>query len=120
ATSRGLALERGVANVGPMAASAVRALRAMGFHGNGCDRMPVQAALADFEAADRVVALKDAEHRPLLHERYPGRAEQVEFWHVEDDPEALQHVEREVMDLIARLTGGGGKPPSHAPPAPAT
>jgi hypothetical protein len=30
--------------------------------------------------------------------------EKVEYWHVEDDADALPHVEREVMALIGRLT----------------
>jgi protein-tyrosine phosphatase len=50
ASSRGLALERGVNNVGPMAASAVKAL---------------------------VVALEHAEHLPLLQERFPVWAEML-------------------------------------------
>ena len=36
-------------------------------------------------------------------ERYPAWAEKVEYWHVEDDADALPHVEREVRELIARL-----------------
>lgn len=103
AASKGLALERGFNNVGPMAKSAVQALRAMGAHSDGCDRMPAPATLDDFDKADRIVALKEAEHRPLLLERFPVWAEKVEYWHVEDDDEALPHVEREVMELIARL-----------------
>jgi protein-tyrosine-phosphatase len=104
ATSKGLALERGFNNVGPMSKSAVQVLQAMGAHGDDCDRMPAPAAPDDFDKADRVVALKEAEHRPLLLERFPAWAEKVEYWHVEDDDEALPHVEREVMELIARLT----------------
>jgi hypothetical protein len=29
------------------------------------------------------------EHLPLLKERFPGWAEKVEFWHVDDGPEGL-------------------------------
>src|SRR6476620_3648215 len=76
ASSRGLALERGVNNVGPMAASAVKALEALGVRAAGeCSRFPVQLTPADFDAADRVVALKQAEHLPLLQERFPPWAE---------------------------------------------
>ncbi len=104
ATSKGLALERGFNNVGPISKSAVQVLRALGAHGDACDRMPASATPDDLSKADRVVALKEAEHRPLLLERFPAWAEKVEYWHVEDDDEALPHVEREVMELIARLT----------------
>ena len=104
AASKGLALERGLHNVGPMSNLAVQMLRRMGAHGDSCDRMPAPATPDDFDKADRIVALKEAEHRPLLLERFPAWAEKVEYWHVEDDDDALPHVEREVMELIARLT----------------
>src|SRR5262245_33618195 len=61
ASSRGLALERGVNNVGPMAASAVQALEARGVP--ACDaitRMPVQVTTDDLEGAALIVALKHA------------------------------------------------------------
>ena len=104
ATSKGLALERGIYNVGPMSKSAVRTLKAMGAHGDGCDRMPATATPEDFDKADRIIALKEAEHHPLLLERFPDWVGKVEYWHVEDDDDALPHVEREVRELIARLT----------------
>ena len=104
AFSRGLALERGINNVGPMAMVAVDALRNRGVCvGDDCARAPAQVAVKDFEAADHVVALKRAEHLPLLQERYPDWTESVEFWDVEDAPEALDLMEREVVALTARL-----------------
>jgi protein-tyrosine phosphatase len=107
-TSRGLALERGVNNVGPMEVSAIRALEARRVRaGEQVARFPMQVSLVDLKAANRIIALQQAEHLPLLQERFPTWAEKVEFWHVEDGPEALDLIEREVMDLIARLLGGG-------------
>jgi predicted translation initiation factor SUI1 len=50
-----------------------------------------------------------------LQERFPGWAEKVEFWHVDDAPEALALIEQEVMNLVAHLLGGGQPPPD--PPA---
>jgi protein-tyrosine phosphatase len=85
ASSRGLALERGVDNIGPMARAAVHALAAMGVRDDErCTRFPVQVTLDDLEQADRIVALKYAEHHPLLTSRFPDFAERVEFWHVDD------------------------------------
>jgi predicted translation initiation factor SUI1 len=108
ASSRGLALERGVNNVGPMAASAVKALEALGVcAGEDCARAPAQVTEEDFAAADRVVALKRDEHLPLLQERFPAWAEKVEFWHVDDAPAVLGLIEQEVMSLVARILGGG-------------
>jgi protein-tyrosine phosphatase len=110
ASSRGLALERGVNNVGPMAVSAVKALEARGLRAIAeFGRFPIQVTVADFEGAHWIVALKEAEHLPLLQERYPAWAERVEFWQVDDAPEVLGLIEREVMDLAARLIVGGRK-----------
>ena len=100
ASSRGLALERGVNNVGPMAALAVRALEAMGVRaGDALTRMPAQVTTDDLEGATLVVALKFAEHLPLLQERFPAWAGKVEFWQVDDAPDALGLIEQEVMGL---------------------
>jgi protein-tyrosine phosphatase len=110
ASSRGLALERGVNNVGPMEVSAVKALEARGLRAVAeFGRFPIQVTAEDFEAAHWIVALKEAEHLPLLQERFPAWAEMVEFWQVDDAPEVLALIEREVMDLAARLIGGGRK-----------
>jgi low molecular weight protein-tyrosine phosphatase len=107
ASSRGLALERGVHNVGPMAVAAVKALEVRGVRAVAeLGRFPIQVTVDDFAAAHWIVALKEAEHLPLLQERYPAWAEKVEFWQVDDAPEALALIEREVMDLAARLIVG--------------
>lgn len=121
ASSRGLALERGVNNVGPMAVEAVQALEAMGVRaGDAITRMPGQVTGDDLEGAALIVALKHAEHLPLLQERFPAWAEKVEFWHVDDAPEVLGLIEQEVMGLVARILGGGQRQesqPTEAAPA---
>lgn len=110
ASSKGLALERGINNVGPMAAVAIKALEAMGIRDRErCVRLPARVTVDDLEQADVIVALKHTEHLPLLQEHSPAFAEKAEFWHVDDGPEALALIEREIMDLIARLLGGGKK-----------
>ena len=113
ASSKGLALERGVSNVGPMAVEAITALEALGVPAQeAVTRLPAQVTTDDLQGADRGVALKQAEHLPLLQERFPAWAEKVEFWHVDDAPEVLGLIEQEVMGLIARLLGGGQRPES--------
>jgi predicted translation initiation factor SUI1 len=117
ASSGGLALERGVNNVGPMAAEAVKVLEAMGVRGGeAVTRLPAQVTADDLERVDRIVALKHAEHLPLLQERFPGWAEKVEFWHVDDAPEVLGLIEQEVMGLVARILGGGNRLEETIPP----
>src|SRR5438132_4747243 len=108
ASSRGLALEQGVNNVGPMAVAAINALEAHGLRPVAdFARFPIQVTADDLEIADWIVALKQAEHLPLLQERFPAWAEKVEVWQVDDAPDALPLIEREVMGLVARLLGGG-------------
>src|SRR3989442_11739004 len=52
ASSRGLALERGVNNLGPMAVSAIKALEALGVNADAdFGRFPMQALVADLEKA---------------------------------------------------------------------
>src|SRR5262249_20310516 len=83
-----------------------------------CARFPAQVTAEALEAANRVVALKQAEHLPLLQERFPAWAEKVEFWHVDDAPEVLGLIEQEVRGLVARILGGGQRQeadPTEAP-----
>jgi predicted translation initiation factor SUI1 len=113
ASSRGLALERGVSNVGPMAISAIDALKKKGIdHIEDCGRLPLQVTASDLQAANRIVALNQVEHLPLLQERHHAFADRVEFWDIGDTPETLARIEAKVMDLLARLLGGGGDAPT--------
>jgi len=107
ASSKGLALERGVNNVGPMAPSALVALAALGMRDNhSLTRLPAQVTSADLEQAALIVALKHTEHLPLLQERFPAWVEKAEFWHIDDAPDVLGLIEQEVMALVARILGG--------------
>jgi protein-tyrosine phosphatase len=120
-SSRGLALERGANNVGPMAVSAIEALEVLGIcAGDECKRLPAQVTAEDLEAADRIIALKQDEHLPLLQERFGAWTERVEFWHVDDAPEVLGLIEREVLGLVGGILGGEDRSGSHRglPPAP--
>jgi protein-tyrosine-phosphatase len=53
--------------------SAVKALEAMDVRtSDAVGRFPVQVTTNDLEGADRIIALKHAEHVPLLQERFPA------------------------------------------------
>jgi len=92
ATSRALALERGAGNIGPMARAAVENLQGRGVRAAAdFARFPVQATTDDFAMAHWIVALKQTEHVPMLHERFPAWAEKIECWEVDDDARALSH-----------------------------
>lgn len=112
ATSRGLAIERGINNVGPIARSTLEAAIALGIRpGDACTRMPCAVSEVEFAAAAWVVALKKDEHLPLMEERFPAWASKIEYWAIEDEPGVLPLIEKEVNGLIARLLGGGGPAP---------
>lgn len=90
----------------------------MGIHdGDAVARFPVQVTTAELEKADRIIALKRVEHLPLLRERFPGWSEGVEYWHIDDAPEVLGLIEKEVMSLVASILGGSERPDSRPPAA---
>lgn len=106
AFSRGLALDP--RNAGPMSRHTTAALERWGIDCDEHLRMPIPVTAEDFAAADRVVAVKEAEHRRLIEAQFADWLPRVEFWHVHDvdccEPaEALAHLDREVADLVARL-----------------
>jgi protein-tyrosine phosphatase len=108
ARSRALAIERGEANVGPISRFVVRALESRRIQPQGHGRMPAPCLSADLKAANLIIALKEAEHRPLLAERFPAWEQQTEYWLVDDvdlaPPEiALDAIYVQVEKLVARL-----------------
>lgn len=71
-------------------------------------RPPIPAARADFEAADRVFAVKEAEHRGMMQGSFPDLVETVTYWHVHDldygtSEEAIPQLEQHVRELIDEL-----------------
>jgi protein-tyrosine phosphatase len=108
AYSRGIAIERGADNIGPIAQSALAALSARGVALAEEHRYPMALIEEELKLAEHIIALKHDEHYPILVERYPGWAERVEFWHVHDidqahPDDALPQIEEEVRGLIRRL-----------------
>lgn len=120
ATSRALALEAGrCVNVGPISVHAVRALETRGIKPPIEHRFPQQVSEDDFVHSDLIIAVKKAEHHPLLERLHPAWADRVEFWNVHDldasTPEvALAEIEEAVDDLLRRLPAKTSMP---TPPA---
>jgi protein-tyrosine phosphatase len=106
AESRGLALH--ASNVGPISRHTLSFLKARGILLDACGRFPVAVSDADFAAAQRVIAVKEAEHRPLVEAQFAKWRERVEYWHVHDvdcalPAESIRHLEREVVRLLEQL-----------------
>lgn len=108
AISRGIAIDLGVNNVGPISVHTVAGLTARGIDLPDRIGFPRQVSEPDLMDADRVIALKEQEHRSLLAARFPGWPDRVDYWHVDDVgglavASALDMIDREVRRLIARL-----------------
>ena len=106
ADSRGLALDN--YNSGPISRHTLASLKTHGIESDTCTRFPRSVSESDLAAAQRIIAVKEAEHRPLFEAKFPTWTDRVEFWHVHDldcaTPDvAIPHLEREVNRLIERL-----------------
>jgi protein-tyrosine phosphatase len=108
ASSRALALERGAANEGPMSPHTLEALRARGIAPSVSMRLPLACTAEDLEHAHLIVAMKEAEHRQLVRDRFSGWEQRVIYWHVHDldagsSGQAIEAISSLVMDLIREL-----------------
>jgi protein-tyrosine phosphatase len=108
ATSRALAIELGIHNPGPISVHTKAALLARGIELPEPVRHPIAVTAADLADATRVIALKEAEHRPFLTQRHPDWPDRVEYWHIHDldqaTPEqALSGIAEKVTELVSQL-----------------
>lgn len=109
AFSRGLVADRENGNTGPISIHALRGLAERGVHVPEPIPFPVQLDDRELGDAGLVVALKEAEHRPLLAQRFPLWTGRVEYWHIDDldcapPGAALTELEQQVRALLLRLT----------------
>jgi protein-tyrosine phosphatase len=107
AESRGLRLGW-PGNLGAMSPLAEQRLDRMGISFDNFRHMPMQCRACDLERAATVIALKEAEHRPMIAARFPGWEDRVTYWHIHDvdkarPEEALGEIETRVRDLIRTL-----------------
>lgn len=109
AESRGIALDLGVNNRGPISPHVLARLHERGITLGPDVRFPRQVQEDDFAQAARIIALDETEHRPLLLQRFPKWLDQVEFWRVPDVPRAsaaaaFATMETQVHELIRTLS----------------
>jgi protein-tyrosine phosphatase len=96
------------ANFGAISPDTIAALRARGVSLPASHRIPRDVTERDLSSAALTIALKEAEHRPLLARHFPSFVERVEYWHVHDvddapPSEAIPLIEVHVRELVARL-----------------
>jgi protein-tyrosine phosphatase len=111
ASSRGLASEPSPENVGAISIFALQALTDRSI--SPAERFPVVCTIGDLEAADRVIALKEAEHRLFLTQRFPGWENRTSYWHVDDidvaEPaDTIARIDRLVRELIKDCESSNG------------
>ncbi len=109
AISAGLLPQDLLAELGAMSPTVLERARGLGIAVDAT-RSPRPVTLADFESADRVIALKEAEHRPMIRTRFPDWEHRVVYWTVHDvdvmpPHEALPILETAVIELVAGLRG---------------
>ena len=107
AFSRGLAIEMLEEDAGPISQNTLKALAARGIPLEEV-RSPIALAEQDLIAARHIIALKHAEHHPLMTRKFPDWSERIEYWHVHDidyaaPEEALPQIEQAVRALLERL-----------------
>ena len=112
ADSAGLWPECHTHNPGPMSPYTIAALGELGVQLPRVLRAPRDVESTDIERSAITVALKDAEHRPIVAKRFPTLLDRIEFWHVDDVGDAppsvaLPMIERLVRELVQRLRTSG-------------
>ena len=106
ADSRGLMLDG--CNYGPISRYTLDRLKEQGVGHDLDQRFPRPLIEADLIAANLVVAVKEAEHRPLVTAKFPAWADRIEYWHVHDldcatPDDAFPQLESALASLLDRL-----------------
>jgi protein-tyrosine phosphatase len=107
AFSRGLATHHVARSAGPISPYALEGLMSRGISGIQV-RSPIPLSGQDLAGAHHIVALKYAEHHPLISQHFPDWTDRIEYWHVDDideisPEEALPQIEMAVLDLLKRF-----------------
>ncbi|ETW95069.1 MAG: hypothetical protein ETSY1_32220 [Candidatus Entotheonella factor] len=108
ADSRGLIVDRLDSNMGPISRHTLNGLAERGISVPEPPRFPIQLRESDLATANLIIAIKEAEHRPMLTKRFPKWPDHVEYWHIHDidlalPTDTLTALTREVTQLIERL-----------------
>lgn len=107
AFSRGLAIEQVSPGAGNLSPFTLQALSGKGIKA-AAYRPPIALGEKDLALAKRVIALKHAEHFPLMGKKFPHWQERIEYWHVHDidfahPDQALPEIESLVTALLEAL-----------------
>jgi len=110
ARSAGLAVHLiDVPSMGGLSPHARQALAAEGIDVSHTGLLPTPFAADLAESAERVIALYDAEHRPMVEDLHPGLASYFTYWDIPDVPHwpparAVARIFERVDTLLDELT----------------
>lgn len=94
-------------NPGPISKYTLKALRQRKVAGRALTRFPQPFEEQDFKVYDRIIALSEIEHRPMLERRFKYHLEKVSFFEVGDLPfEHPQAATDKLAILIEKLVEG--------------
>lgn len=98
-------------NVGKMSRHTLKALEMRGIKPRGAGRWPQSVNRAELEFAHHTIAMKEAEHRPMMEARFPDLADRIEYWSVDDidvlPPEhCIAQAEDKLLQLIQQIRKG--------------
>lgn len=95
-------------NPGTISVHALEALKDMQVIGKELDRFPQPIIQADFKNHEKIIALSEAEHKPMLKKRFENHYAKVNYFEVGDLPveepkDAMKKLAFLVEELIGRL-----------------
>jgi protein-tyrosine phosphatase len=95
-------------NPGPISVHTLEALQERGIEGIEVNRYPRPMEKGDFTRFDKIVALSELEHRPMLEARYLAQSSMVEYFEVGDLPlespkEAMNKIASQVEKMMKQL-----------------
>lgn len=111
ADSRGLIRDLGgLRNIGRISPHTLEALSARGIRPLGEGRWPQPVQAQELLRADRVIAMKEAEHRPMMSQHFPELVDRIDYWSVDDidvspPGQCVAQAEARLLELIKGLRG---------------
>jgi len=91
-------------NPGPISMHTLEAMKERGLTGKNLERYPRPLRREDFAKADRVIAMSEIEHKPMIKGRFLAQAGMVEYFEVGDLPlETPEMAIGKIANLVDKL-----------------
>lgn len=114
--SRGLTAKQPTKKEGPMPPDRIKELKLRGHRSPDLERVPIQVAREDVDAANRIVLLNLDQREPQLYELLTSASAEIQSWEFDDKSPTLEAIDHHIGNLIARLLGGTESAASSAEP----